>query len=53
MSKPVHWALVLIALAAAGLTGCNTIRGLGEDVEAAGGAVAGTAEKTEKKLSSP
>jgi predicted small secreted protein len=37
----------------AGVTGCNTIRGLGEDVEAAGGAVAGTAEKTEKKLSNP
>jgi predicted small secreted protein len=43
----------LIALAVAGVTGCNTIRGLGEDVEAAGGALAGTAEKTEKELTKP
>ena len=53
VSKPVYWALVLIALAAAGVTGCNTIRGVGEDVEAAGGALAGTAEKTEKELTKP
>ena len=53
VSKPVHWALVFVALAVAGVSGCNTIRGMGEDVEAAGGAVAGTAEKTEKKLTNP
>jgi predicted small secreted protein len=51
VSKPVHWALVLIVLA--GVAGCNTIRGVGEDVEAAGGALAGTAEKTEKELTKP
>jgi predicted small secreted protein len=50
VSKPVHWALVLIVLATAGVAGCNTIRGMGEDVEAAGGALAGTAEKTEREL---
>ena len=51
MKKNVHWALVLVALgAAAGVTGCNTIRGVGQDVEAAGGAVAGTAEETQEKL---
>lgn len=53
MSEPVHWALVLIVLAAAGVAGCNTIRGVGQDVEAAGGALAGTAEKTKKELTKP
>lgn len=51
MKKNVHWALVLVALGmAVGIAGCNTIRGVGQDVEAAGGAVAGTAEKTQEKL---
>jgi predicted small secreted protein len=31
-------------------SGCNTMRGMGEDVEAAGGAMAGTAESTEEKM---
>ncbi|MCE3248697.1 MAG: hypothetical protein K0R41_2522 [Geminicoccaceae bacterium] len=31
-------------------SGCNTMRGMGEDVEAAGGAMAGTAEDTEEKM---
>ena len=53
MNKPVHWARVFVALAATGVAGCNTIRGVGEDVEAAGGALAGTAEKTEQKLGNP
>ena len=53
MRKSVHWALVLVLAAAAGVAGCNTIRGVGEDVEAAGGALAGTAEKTERELSKP
>lgn len=30
--------------------GCNTMRGVGEDVEAAGGAMANTAESTEEKM---
>jgi predicted small secreted protein len=53
VNKPVLRTLVLVALAMAGVAGCNTIRGVGEDVEAAGGALAGTAEKTERKLSNP
>jgi predicted small secreted protein len=53
VSKPVYWALVFVVVAIAGVAGCNTIRGVGQDVEAAGGALAGTAEKTEKKLSNP
>lgn len=43
--------LVPVALGLALSTGgCNTMRGMGEDVEAAGGAMAGTAEKTEEKM---
>ena len=30
--------------------GCNTMRGMGEDVEAAGGAMADTAEDTEEQI---
>ncbi len=31
-------------------SGCNTMRGMGEDVEAAGEAVSGGAENTEEKI---
>ena len=31
-------------------SGCNTMRGMGEDVSAAGGAMSGTAEATEEKM---
>ncbi|MGH6942860.1 MAG: entericidin A/B family lipoprotein [Geminicoccaceae bacterium] len=31
-------------------SGCNTIKGAGEDVQAAGSAVSGTAQKTEDKM---
>ena len=43
--------LVPVVVGLAPLTsGCNTMRGMGEDVEAAGGAMAGTAEETEEKM---
>jgi predicted small secreted protein len=32
------------------LSACNTARGVGEDVSAAGNAMSGTAEKTEEKM---
>jgi entericidin B len=32
------------------LSGCNTMRGMGEDVEAAGGAMSDTAEETEEDI---
>jgi entericidin B len=32
------------------LSGCNTARGMGEDVSAAGDAMSGTAEKTEEEI---
>jgi predicted small secreted protein len=41
---PVVFGLALLT------SGCNTMRGMGEDVEAAGGAMADTAEKTEEKM---
>ena len=50
MKKNVHWALLLVVLATAGVAGCNTIRGVGQDVQAAGGAVAGTAEQTQERM---
>jgi predicted small secreted protein len=40
-------ALLLTALV---LSGCNTVRGMGEDVEAAGGAMSDTAEDTEEDM---
>ena len=39
-----------LSFGAAGLTGCNTIRGAGEDVEATGEAVQEVAEDTEKEI---
>ena len=43
--------LVPLALGLALSTGgCNTMRGMGEDVGAAGDAMAGTAEETEEKM---
>lgn len=50
MKTNVCWALVLMMLTAASVTGCNTIRGMGQDVEAAGGAVSGAAEDTQRKM---
>jgi entericidin B len=42
---------LLFALAlAAGLTACNTIEGVGEDVEAGGEAISNTAEEVEEEL---
>jgi predicted small secreted protein len=40
-------ALVFMALA---LSGCNTMKGMGEDVSAAGGAMSDTAEDVEQKM---
>ena len=44
MLVPVVFGLALLT------SGCNTMRGMGEDVEAAGGAMAGAAQKTEDKI---
>jgi predicted small secreted protein len=41
---PVVFGLALLT------SGCNTMRGMGEDVEAAGGAMSGTAEETEEEM---
>lgn len=42
--------LVLVALLAPAVTACNTARGFGEDVEAAGGAVSDTAEEVQDEM---
>ena len=43
---------ILIASMVAGfiLTGCNTVKGVGQDVSKVGDAVTNTAEKTQNKL---
>ena len=46
------WLFGIIALSfmAVVLSGCNTMRGAGEDVEAAGGAMSDTAEEVEDEM---
>jgi entericidin B len=41
---------VVIALGGLGLAGCNTIEGMGRDVQAAGSAVERTAEQTKEEM---
>ncbi len=51
--KPhVSWlpGLVAAGLLVLALNGCNTMSGMGEDVEAAGGAMSDTAEETEEEI---
>jgi predicted small secreted protein len=47
-----HLLAVLIAafVAALATTGCNTVSGMGKDIEAAGGAVDKAATDTKKKM---
>jgi entericidin B len=47
-----HLLVVLIAalLAAFATTGCNTIAGMGKDIEAAGGAIDKAATDTKKRM---
>ncbi len=40
--------IVIAALAAFGVAGCNTVSGLGRDVQAVGAAVTGTAEDAKR-----
>jgi predicted small secreted protein len=43
--KTLNASILLIVLAfAGGLSGCNTTAGVGQDIEAAGGAIEGAAE---------
>ena len=44
------WAFLGLLVASMGLAGCNTVRGVGEDVEAAGSGVAGTAEDVQDDM---
>ncbi|MEM6640714.1 MAG: entericidin A/B family lipoprotein [Pseudomonadota bacterium] len=48
--KNLTYALLSATFAIA-LTGCNTTRGIGQDIEAAGDTIERTAEKTQEKLS--
>ena len=44
------FAMMLVMAGGLLLSGCNTIGGMGEDVEAAGGAVSDTAEDVEESM---
>ena len=47
MMKKILLASVMVAFV---LTGCNTFKGMGQDVSKAGDAVTNTAEKTQNKM---
>jgi len=47
--KSTRYALLMLLLFSA-LSGCNTTRGIGQDLEAAGGAIENAAEETEEEL---
>ena len=42
--------VLVVALGGLGLAGCNTIEGMGRDVQAAGSAVERTAEQTKEEM---
>lgn len=42
--------LIMIVLCLFSLCACNTISGIGRDIEAGGNAVSGTAEKTKRNM---
>lgn len=44
------WAFLGLLVASVGLTGCNTVRGMGKDVEAAGSGVSGAAEDVQDDM---
>lgn len=44
------WTFLGLLVASTGLTGCNTARGVGQDVEAAGSGIAGTAEDVQDDM---
>ncbi|MCH2016582.1 entericidin A/B family lipoprotein [Acinetobacter ursingii] len=47
MMKKILAASIMVAFV---LTGCNTFKGMGQDVSKAGDAVSKTAEKTQNKM---
>ena len=49
MKKPFTLAMIALALAGAALlSGCNTVRGVGQDVKQAGHAIEKAADKPDK-----
>lgn len=42
--------IAILALCAFALSACNTVSGMGRDIEAAGEAITGTSEKTKEKM---
>ena len=48
--KQLLVVLIAAVVAAFATTGCNTVSGMGKDIEAAGGAVEKSASDTKKKM---
>jgi len=48
--KKLMAVLIAVVVAAFATTGCNTVAGMGKDLEAAGGAVDKAATDTKKKM---
>lgn len=46
----VRWALLGLFLVSMGLAACNTVRGMGEDVESAGEGIQHGSKEVQKKL---
>lgn len=44
-------SLFVLLAALVALSACNTVKGMGEDIEAAGETISGTADKTKDKMS--
>jgi predicted small secreted protein len=44
------WAFLGLLVVSMSLTGCNTVRGMGEDVEAAGSGMSGAAQDVEDDM---
>ena len=50
MSLRFIFSAVLLMLAIPALSACNTIKGMGQDIEATGEAITDTSDKTKEKM---
>ncbi|MFW0777447.1 MAG: entericidin A/B family lipoprotein [Rickettsiales bacterium] len=50
MTLRTVFSAILLMFAIPALSACNTVKGIGEDVEAAGEAITDTSEKTKEKM---
>jgi predicted small secreted protein len=48
--RVAFWAIIGLFVASTGLAGCNTVRGMGQDVEAAGSGMSGAAQDVQQDM---